>query len=981
MDRPNVFNLPVFLSLVAILIPLNLNAQAGQRAALVIGNGAYASSPLSNPPNDAADMAALFRAADMEVLARTNLDLAGMEQAVTDFIKLLKGKDSAVVYYAGHGMQVNGENYLIPIKEDIRTDAQVRSRSLSVSDLLDRIKDSGVGTAVLFLDACRDNPFPGSSRSGSRGLTVVAVPRDVETLVAYATEPGSTAADGTARNGVFTAALLKNLAEPGLNIAEAMIKVRADVLALSGGKQSPRVDLGLSRPWYLVDPETAARKAREASGRANAELAALERELADRQTRIGAAKDAAAREALELEQRKQEALRAAKKLEADSLERTAGFRRQAAEAEGLKQAQVQASIRAQEALSAAMAKRRAELELLGSQAGGDDPDGLVASVERLRTAVAEIRGQFDLSRQEAERGIRAGFEPLFAVFAKAEPELWETDAEFAQRVRTDKTKLEADRSATLANRKTALDSEETRQTAGLQSQLDKAIAVLEGKTWSLPASQVRVEPGTYDRNTRLWPIQITSLDPLIEAEETIIIDFSKSADLRTELTAFDRAVKANALAGEIGWGIRGDPPNKRYFLVLRSLAVRNLETGKAVATASPRKDLAHFTAGNRSAALSLTKADVDFSVPSGELPATVYVNGQALGTTPLATRFQAGQAEVRYLWSDGTEWKEIQTWTGGARYTLDPSMPRVFVDFSVPTGELPAMVYVDGRALGTTPFATRFKVGQFEVRFLWPDGTEWKETQTWTVDAKYTLRPVVYRLPKGEIHIKGGSFQMGSDSGESDEKPMHTVRVSDFYMMKTEVTQKDYTALMGTNPSNFKGDTLPVEQVSWYEAVAYANKLSQKDGLRPVYIINGTKVNWDRKANGWRLPTEAEWEYAARGGVSNQGYAYASSNDAGTVAWYDGNSGNKTNPVGTKAPNVLGLYDLSGNVWEWCWDWYTTYSNGIKTDPAGAASGSYRIFRSGSWFSVISYLHSTYRNFNTPDSRYYDIGFRLVRGN
>jgi len=914
MDRPNLLNLPVILTLLAILIPLNLNAQAGQRAALVIGNGAYASSPLANPPNDAADMAALFRAADMEVLTRTNLDLAGMEQAVTDFVRLLKGKDSAVVYYAGHGMQVNGENYLIPIKEDIRSDTQVRSRSLSVTDLLGRIKDSGVGTAVLFLDACRDNPFPGSSRSGSRGLTVVAVPRDVETLVAYATEPGSTAADGTARNGVFTAALLKNLAEPGLNIAEAMIKVRADVLALSGGKQSPRVDLGLSRPWYLVDPETAARKAREASGRANAELAALERELADRQTRIGAAKDAAAREALELEQRKQDALRAAKKLEADSLERTAAFRRQAAEAEGLKQAQVQASIRAQEALSVAMAKRRAELELLGAQGDGDDPDGLVASVERLRTAVAEIRGQFDLSRQEAERGIRAGFEPLFAVFAKAEPELWETDAEFAQRVRTDKTKLEADRNATLANRKTALDSEETRQTAGLQSQLDKAISTLEGKTWSLPASQVRVEPGTYDRNARLWPIKITSLDPIIEAEETIIIDFSKSTDLRTELTAFDRAVKANALAGEIGWGIRGDPANKRYFLVLRTLAVRNLETGEVVATSSPRKDLAHFTAGNRSSALSLTKAYVDFSVPSSELSAMVQVDGQTLGTTPLATRIKAGQVEVRYLWSDGTEWKEIQTWTAGAKYDLRPN------------------------------------------------------------------KPLNIKLPiRGEILIKGGTFRMGSDSGESDEKPVHEVRVSEFYMMKTEVTQKDYAALMGTNPSRFKRDTQPVEQVSWYDAVAYANKLSQKDGLRPVYTISGTNVSCDWSANGWRLPTEAEWEYAARGGQSSRGYTYAGSNDVGSVAWYSSNSGSTTKPVGTKAANELGLYDLSGNVWEWCWDWYGSYSGGSQSDPRGAASGSSRVLRGGGWLSGASYARSAGRNGDTPAYRNGNLGFRLVR--
>jgi len=170
---------------------------AEKRAALVIGNGAYASSPLANPPNDAKDMAELFRSADMQVVERTNLDLAGMEKAVADFVKLLKGADSAVIYYAGHGVQVGGENYLIPVRETITNEAQVRSRSLAVSDLMDRVRATGVGTIILFLDACRDNPFPGSSRSGTRGLTVVPSVANVETVVAYATEPGKTAADAT----------------------------------------------------------------------------------------------------------------------------------------------------------------------------------------------------------------------------------------------------------------------------------------------------------------------------------------------------------------------------------------------------------------------------------------------------------------------------------------------------------------------------------------------------------------------------------------------------------------------------------------------------------------------------------------------------------------------------------------------------------------------------------------------------------------
>jgi formylglycine-generating enzyme required for sulfatase activity len=224
---------------------------------------------------------------------------------------------------------------------------------------------------------------------------------------------------------------------------------------------------------------------------------------------------------------------------------------------------------------------------------------------------------------------------------------------------------------------------------------------------------------------------------------------------------------------------------------------------------------------------------------------------------------------------------------------------------------------------------------------------------------------------------------MGSDSGSSDEKPVHTVTVSGFYIMKTEVTQADYTALMGTNPSSFKGDSLPVEQVSWYDAVAYANKLSQKDGLTPAYTISGTNVTWNRSANGWRLPTEAEWEYAALGGPKAQGLAtsavYAGSTDVGSVAWYKDNSGSKTHHVATKAPNPLGLYDMAGNVSEWCWDWDGSYGSGSQTDPTGAASGTYRAIRGGSWYFGASIARSASWGGVAPVGRGDDLGFRLVR--
>jgi formylglycine-generating enzyme len=167
--------------------------------------------------------------------------------------------------------------------------------------------------------------------------------------------------------------------------------------------------------------------------------------------------------------------------------------------------------------------------------------------------------------------------------------------------------------------------------------------------------------------------------------------------------------------------------------------------------------------------------------------------------------------------------------------------------------------------------------------------------------------------------------------------------------------------------------------VSWYDAVAYANWLSSRDGLTPAYTVTGTNVIWNRSANGWRLPTEAEWEYAARGGRSSRNTTYAGSDDFGSVAWYDRNSGSKTQPVAGKQANELGLYDLSGNVWEWCWDWYGAYPNRAETNPGGPASGTHRVLRGGSWISYATSTRVAYRIRSDPGNRNFSLGFPLVR--
>ena len=233
------------------------------------------------------------------------------------------------------------------------------------------------------------------------------------------------------------------------------------------------------------------------------------------------------------------------------------------------------------------------------------------------------------------------------------------------------------------------------------------------------------------------------------------------------------------------------------------------------------------------------------------------------------------------------------------------------------------------------------------------------------------------------VYIPGGTFTMGDmwGDGDYDKLPTHEVTVSSFYMSKYEVTQELYQEVMGTNPSNWKGDNLPVERVSWYDAVEFCNALSKMEGLTPAYSGSGSSITWNRNANGYRLPTEAEWEYAAGGGSSNR-TKWAGTNSESSLenyAWYDSNSGNQTHPVGTKEPNSLGLYDMSGNVWEWCWDWYGDYSSSSQTNPAGPSSGSSRVLRGGSWRNSANYCRVANRNNFIPSCSVSDGGFRLLR--
>ena len=287
-----------------------------------------------------------------------------------------------------------------------------------------------------------------------------------------------------------------------------------------------------------------------------------------------------------------------------------------------------------------------------------------------------------------------------------------------------------------------------------------------------------------------------------------------------------------------------------------------------------------------------------------------------------------------------------------------------------------ATMMIDGVANGTASGSRFLKTGSHTVKLV-ADGYE-DFSQSITVNSKqrsFTLTmtekknvipPVIQKLMANMVRVDGGTFMMGATSEQRsdayyNEKPAHQVTLSSFSIGKYEVTQEEWEAVMGNNPSKFKGSKLPVEQVSWDDCQTFIRKLNQMTGKH------------------FRLPTEAEWEYAARGGSKSRGYKYAGGNDLGSVAWYEGNSGSKTHDVGQKQPNELGLYDMSGNVWEWCQDLYGSYSSSSQTNPRGASSGSRRVDRGGSWYSSAGGCRVSYRSHFTPGNRDNFLGLRLAQ--
>ena len=373
---------------------------------------------------------------------------------------------------------------------------------------------------------------------------------------------------------------------------------------------------------------------------------------------------------------------------------------------------------------------------------------------------------------------------------------------------------------------------------------------------------------------------------------------------------------------------------------------------------------------------------------SVENSAEIYINGERKGAGSWSGNLSPGTYSIECRKDNHKSTTETITVVEGKNTTHALKAPTPIVGvLSLTSAPMRAKITVDGIAHGETPnIIEGLLIGNHKVT-LSKEGYETatvdiaiKENETTEHKAQLTknenttfsgnsaggttfkVKGVTFKM----IPVKGGTFSMGSKEGDSDEKPVHSVTLGDYYIGETEVTQALWQAVMGNNPSYFKDKNNPVEKVSYNDCLTFINKLNT---LLANQLPDGKK---------FRLPTEAEWEYAARGGNQSKGYQYSGSNTLDNVAWYYDNSRSKTHPVKQKQPNELGIYDMSGNVYEWCSDWYGGYSSSSETNPTGPSSGSYRVLRGGSWSYNALCCRVANRYGNYPDYSFYYCGLRLA---
>jgi uncharacterized caspase-like protein len=689
--------LPLAAAAVAFLFA-SLSAGAERRVALIIGNADYKYvKPLANPANDANDVAAKLADLGFSVTKLVNADLNAMEKARRDFAAEAQGAQLRLFYYAGHGVQSEGSNWLLPVDADVKEDYELKAKAFSAQAVLDGLEAAGAGVNLVVLDACRDNPFKAVSRSAgaSRGLAVMGVRGS---FIVYATAPGSTAADGSGRNGLFTECLLSRLDSPGLSLQEIMTNVSADVVAKSGGRQEPWKQDNLTKMVYFVTPDEARARfgARIAEG--EAALRAAEAELASLRENAGKEADAVKKQAIELEIKKKAALEAQRRQETEALKAERERQEAAAKAQAQEAAQL-ASFKSEQASreeairKAAEAKRR-ELESLKSGSGG--VVSYILAIEAACKAQGELDRQYDDSQAKVVSSVSGAFDQKLSSLDSWTMDPWENEAEFKARVGKERSRLASEKKAALA---AALADSEAQRKAAIAPFIDAergAQAGLEAARTVYKGSSVKLEVGAFDRDAKRFPIALSLSDPKLSYKASFFysVKSGTSEELKRLYLEFDSWMKAGALFGEIEASVfpAGDG---RFVNQVEAVRLRAVDSAgeRVLYEDKAQRPLSVFAS---SAEQSSPKAFASYlyAIAPG---AAISVNGAEAGRDrAFLADPKPGAYVVRAVLSDGASFEEKRNLSQGSSLRVAFALNGSVVADARTSG----MLWIDGKQAG-----------------------------------------------------------------------------------------------------------------------------------------------------------------------------------------------------------------------------------------------------------------------------------------
>jgi formylglycine-generating enzyme required for sulfatase activity len=858
--------------LIGLLVLGNEAAFAENRQALLIANGSYANfSSLATPVSEAQELAAALKGLGFQVTLLKNASREQMLDALDAFGNSFKGKGgTAFFHYGGHGVQVAGKNYLIPVDADIPDERKASTRAVDVDEIMTTLDASGADTSIVCLDACRNNPLPaGAARSASRGLSVVGI-KPKNSVIVYAAEAGTTAQDG-----LFTPALTRALARPGLSLSEVFTEVRRQVYEQSSGAQTPGEYNQLFSQVYLAGaPGTAAVSTAELTPKVGT-ITVTPGSLRVSVVSAGTLQVAG----------QQLAVPAGASVPLDNL------------APG-------------------------EYPLSMTYADGTSESRAVR-VGPGQAAVAAFTYEPPAAAAAPQQSARVPMAPGSSglVFVAVQGGIFRMGGPGG--VPPHEVTLSAFTAAT-----TEVTQELYQKVMGRNPS--------SAKGGQLPVENVSWYEAVEFCNKLS---EIDGLKPAYSIRDTSVRLNAKAAGYRLPTSAeWEYAARggtrASSLDGPYAGSVRADDVA--------------WDSGNSGSQTQPVAQKKPNSLGLFDMEGNVSEWCGDWNAVSNPGASQVDPPGPASGTE---RKYRGGNASQKAQVSTKDSW-------------ADPGSKSAFLGFRV----VRTVAAGTGAAGSGDPSLSRLNsAGMTMIRV-----------------GGGTFRMGLTQLEAMELMPEWKNFGWMQSSGKNMQP--HDVWVSSFRISSTAVTQAQFQKVMKSNPSHIKGDTLPVETVSWFDAVKFCNALSKAEGLDQAYSIKGTTVSCNFTARGYRLPTEAEWEYAARGGAAGSGpegrspdVAYAGSANPDEVAWTKAISLGTTHPVGQLDPNGYGLYDMAGNVWQWCWDWYGPYGAASATDPTGPAKGEQRVMRGGAYNVDAPFSRSAVRWSSEPDpAKIYSIGFRIA---